>query len=60
MRVAEVFAGLQAAGYQFTGSNPKKTLGVRMYKLPGVQSMGDGLFGVAPRDGGAPPAGASS
>lgn len=62
LRVVEIFDVLKAAGYEFTGKNPKKTLGVRMYSLPGVQSMGGGLFGPdqAAGEGAAAPTGAAS
>jgi len=35
---------LVAHGYPFTGKEPKKILGIRLYKMSGVQVLGSGLF----------------
>lgn len=50
LKVKEIFDALQNAKYQLTGSNPKRSLGVRMYKLPGVRSLGDGTFTTVPEE----------
>ena len=44
LKVAEIFAALKASNYAFTGADPKKSLGVRMYTVAGVKSLGGGLF----------------
>ena len=44
LKTAEVYAALLAQGYKFPFKEPKKILGIRLYKMLGVQSLGDGLF----------------
>lgn len=56
LRAAEIFDGLKAANYAFTGAHPKRSLVARLYKLPGVQSQGSGLFALTPSAGTSAPA----
>ena len=44
LRVANIYDALVAQGYTFTGKEPKKVLGIRLYKMSGVQVLGGGLF----------------
>jgi hypothetical protein len=44
MKAAEIYDSLLSKGYQFTFSQPKKVLGIRLYKMAGVQPLGGGLF----------------
>ena len=37
-------AELVAQGYKFTFKEAKKVLGIRLYKMLGVQPLGEGLF----------------
>lgn len=47
MNVAAIYDALVAANYVFTSSDAKKNLAARVYKLPGVKVLGDGMFGLA-------------
>ena len=44
LRAADIHDALVAQGYPFTGKEPKKVLGIRHYKMSGVQVLGGGLF----------------
>jgi hypothetical protein len=44
LRTADIYDALVAHGYPFTGKEPKKILGIRLYKMLGVQPLGGGLF----------------
>ena len=44
LRAADIYDALVAQGYPFTGKEPKKVLGIRLYKMSGVQVLGEGLF----------------
>jgi hypothetical protein len=44
LRTAELYDELVAQGYQFTFKEAKKVLGIRLYKMLGVQPLGGGLF----------------
>ena len=44
LRAADIYNALVAQGYPFTGKEPKKVLGIRLYKMSGVQVLGEGLF----------------
>ena len=44
LRTANIYDALVAQGYPFTGKEPKKVLGIRLYKMSGVQVLGGGLF----------------
>ena len=44
MKTAEIYDALLAQGYQFTFKDAKKVLGIRLYKMLGVQPLGGGLF----------------
>ena len=44
LRTAEIYDALVAQGYQFTFKEAKKVLGIRLYKMLGVQPLGGGLF----------------
>ena len=44
LRTAEIYDALVAQGYQFTFKDAKKVLGIRLYKMLGVQPLGGGLF----------------
>ena len=44
LKTADIYDALVAQGYNFTFKEPKKILGIRLYKMLGVQSMGEGLF----------------
>ena len=44
LRTADIYDSLVAQGYQFTFKEPKKVLGIRLYKMLGVQALGGGLF----------------
>jgi hypothetical protein len=50
LKVAEIYNALVLKGYPFSGKDPKKILGIRIYKLKGVVKAGqprDGLFQAA-------------
>jgi hypothetical protein len=44
LRTADIYDALVAHVYPFTGKEPKKILGIRLYKMLGVQPLGGGLF----------------
>src|SRR6266478_2383472 len=44
LRAADIYDALVAHRYPFTGKEPKKVLGIRLYKMSGVQVLGGGLF----------------
>ena len=44
LRAADVYDALLSQGYRFTFGQPKKVLGIRLYKMAGVQPLGGGLF----------------
>jgi hypothetical protein len=44
LKTADIYDSLVAQGYQFTFKEPKKVLGIRLYKMLGVQALGGGLF----------------
>ena len=44
LKTADIYDALVTKGYQFTFKEPKKVLGIRLYKMLGVQVLGGGLF----------------
>jgi hypothetical protein len=44
LRTADIYNALVAQGYPFTFKEPKKILGIRLYKMLGVHPLGGGLF----------------
>jgi hypothetical protein len=44
LKTADIYNSLVAQGYKFTFKEPKKVLGIRLYKMLGVQALGGGLF----------------
>jgi hypothetical protein len=44
LKTADIYDALVAQGYTFTFKEAKKVLGIRLYKMLGVQPLGDGLF----------------
>jgi hypothetical protein len=44
LKTAEIYDELVAQGYSFTFKEPKKILGIRLYKMSGVNPIGGGLF----------------
>ena len=44
LKTAEIYDTLVAQGYTFTFKEAKKVLGIRLYKMLGVQPLGGGLF----------------
>jgi hypothetical protein len=44
LKTADIYDALVARGYNFTFKEAKKVLGIRLYKMFGVQSLGEGLF----------------
>jgi hypothetical protein len=44
LKTAEIYDALVAQGYNFTFKEAKKVLGIRLYKMLGVQPLGGGLF----------------
>jgi hypothetical protein len=44
LKTAEIYDTLVAQGYNFTFKEAKKVLGIRLYKMLGVQPLGGGLF----------------
>ena len=44
LKTANIYDELVAQGYKFPFKEPKKILGIRLYKMLGVQSVGGGLF----------------
>jgi hypothetical protein len=43
-KTADIYDALVARGYKFTFKEAKKVLGIRLYKMLGVQPLGEGLF----------------
>jgi hypothetical protein len=43
-KTADIYDELVAQGYKFTFKEAKKVLGIRLYKMLGVQPLGAGLF----------------
>jgi hypothetical protein len=44
LKTADIYDALIAQGYNFTFKEAKKVLGIRLYKMLGVQPLGGGLF----------------
>jgi len=44
LKTADIYDELVARGYKFTFKEAKKVLGIRLYKMLGVQPFGGGLF----------------
>jgi hypothetical protein len=44
LKTADIYDALVSQGYKFTFKEAKKVLGIRLYKMLGVQPMGGGLF----------------
>jgi len=44
LKTADIYDSLVAQGYKFTFKEAKKVLGIRLYKMLGVQPLGGGLF----------------
>ena len=44
LKTADIYDALVAQGYKFTFKETKKILGIRLYKMLGVQPLGGGLF----------------
>ena len=44
LKTADIYDRLVAQGFKFTFKEPKKVLGIRLYKMLGVQPLGGGLF----------------
>jgi hypothetical protein len=44
LKTADIYDSLVSQGYKFTFKEAKKVLGIRLYKMLGVQPMGGGLF----------------
>ena len=44
LKTADIYEELVAQGYKFTFKEAKKVLGIRFYKMLGVQPLGGGLF----------------
>ena len=44
IKAAAIYEALLAKGYKFTSPEPRKILGIRLYKMVGVQPVGNGLF----------------
>ena len=44
LKTADIYDALVAQGYTFTFKEAKKVLGIRLYKMLGVEPLGDGLF----------------
>jgi hypothetical protein len=44
LRTADIYDTLVAQGYTFTFKDAKKVLGIRLYKMLGVEPLGEGLF----------------
>jgi len=49
LRAANIYEALLAKGYKFTSAEPRKVLGIRLYKMAGVQALGNGLFKLTGR-----------
>jgi hypothetical protein len=44
LKTADIYDELVSQGYKFTFKEPKKVLGIRLYKMLDVQPLGGGLF----------------
>jgi hypothetical protein len=44
LKTADIYNALNDRGYRFTFKEAKKVLGIRLYKMLGVQPLGGGLF----------------
>ena len=44
LKTADIYDELVAQGYNFAFKEAKKVLGIRLYKMLGVQPLGGGLF----------------
>ncbi len=44
LKTADIYDKLVVQGYKFTFKEAKKVLGIRLYKMLGVQPLGGGLF----------------
>jgi hypothetical protein len=44
LKTADIYDALVDQGYKFTFKEAKKVLGIRLYKMLGVQPLGGGLF----------------
>ena len=44
LKTADIYDALVAQGYTFTFKEAKKVLGIRLYKMLGVEPLGEGLF----------------
>jgi hypothetical protein len=44
LKAADIYDALLSKGYEFTFRDPKKVLGIRLYKMAGIQPLGGGLF----------------
>jgi hypothetical protein len=44
LKTADIYDALVEQGYTFTFKEAKKVLGIRLYKMLGVQPLGGGLF----------------
>ena len=44
LKTADIYDALVAQGYTFTSKEAKKVLGIRVYKMLGVEPLGEGLF----------------
>ena len=44
LKTADIYDALVAQKYSFTFKEAKKVLGIRLYKMLGVEPLGDGLF----------------
>jgi hypothetical protein len=44
LKTADIYDALVAQGYKFTFKETQKVLGIRLYKMLGVQPLGGGLF----------------
>ena len=44
LKTADIYDALVAQGYAFTSKEAKKVLGIRLYKMSGVEPLGEGLF----------------
>jgi hypothetical protein len=44
LNAGAIYDALVAAGYKFSFSEPRRILRIRLYKMAGIQPLGDGLF----------------
>lgn len=47
LSVGAIYDALIASNYVFTSGDAKKNLAARVYKLPGVKPLGEGMFALA-------------